>query len=130
VNVSNRNPRMQTVRIGIIGLGRMGANHLSAWTRTSGVEVIAVADPDPTRAAVMLAQNGAQDVTLHSEWSELLARDDIDAVSVVCPSSLHAEVSIAALEAGKHVLCEKPLAPSVEDAKAMVAAADAADCAG
>ncbi|MEJ7654264.1 MAG: Gfo/Idh/MocA family oxidoreductase [Chloroflexia bacterium] len=60
---------------------------------------------------------------LHADWEALLARDDLDVVSVCVPNSLHAPVTIRALETGRHVLCEKPLARTAAEAEAMVAAA-------
>jgi len=61
-----------------------------------------------------------------TDWREVIARDDIDIVDIVTPGDSHAEIAIAALEAGKHVLCEKPLANTVDEARAMVAAAEKA----
>ncbi len=61
-----------------------------------------------------------------TDWREVIARDDIDVVDIVTPGDTHAEIAIAALEAGKHVLCEKPLANTVAEAEAMTAAADRA----
>src|SRR5688500_17567215 len=58
-----------------------------------------------------------------TSWQDVVARDDVDLVDVCTPGDTHAEIAIAALEAGKHVLCEKPLANSVEEAEAMAAAA-------
>ena len=64
---------------------------------------------------------------LETDWRELIvARDDVDLVDICTPGDTHAEIAIAALEAGKHVLCEKPLANTVDEAEKMVAAADAA----
>lgn len=61
---------------------------------------------------------------IYTDYRELLARDDIDAVSVCVPNFLHKEITVAALQAGKHVLCEKPMAMNADEAKAMLAAAN------
>jgi UDP-N-acetylglucosamine 3-dehydrogenase len=122
---------MSDLRIGIIGLGRMGANHYNVWSRTAGVRVVAIADPDAARFAAVVGPAMADpgraerigDVAYHAHWQDLIARGDLDAVSIACPSSMHAEVAIAALDAGVHALVEKPLATTVPDAMAMSAAA-------
>jgi UDP-N-acetylglucosamine 3-dehydrogenase len=116
---------MADLAIGIIGLGRMGANHFNVWTRVDGAGVVAVADPDPDRLEEALI--GFPDVARHTDWRDLIARADLDAVCVVCPSPMHAEVATAALEAGLHVLIEKPVATTVEDA---IAVAEAGEKAG
>ncbi|MDQ8044904.1 MAG: Gfo/Idh/MocA family oxidoreductase [Solirubrobacteraceae bacterium] len=116
---------MTDLAIGIIGLGQMGANHFNVWTRVDGANVIAVADPDPARHEKVLL--GFPDVARHTDWHDLIARGDLDAVCVVSPSPTHAEVAIAALEAGLHVLIEKPIATTVEDA---IRVADAGEKAG
>ena len=64
--------------------------------------------------------------SVETDWRALIERDDIDLIDICTPGNTHAEIAIAALEAGKHVLCEKPLANSVEEAERMTAAADAA----
>ena len=115
---------MADLSIGIIGLGRMGANHFNVWTRTDGAHVVATADADAARMDQVLI--GHPDVARHTDWRDLLAREDLDAVTVACPSSMHAEVTLAALEAGLHVLVEKPVATTVEDALAVAAAAEVA----
>jgi len=94
------------MRVGIIGFGRAGRVHLDAWRAVAGVDVAAVSDPSP--AVVSAArQEGLQAVR---ESCELLAMPDLDAVSICAPPVEHAPLSIAALERGLHVLCEKPLA--------------------
>ncbi len=121
----------QRLRIAMVGHGFMGAAHSQAW-RTAprffdlGVEpemaVIVGRDPERTEAARV--QYGWQSAS--SDWRAVVADPDIDVVDIVSPGSSHVEIAIAALEAGKHVLCEKPLANTVEQAEAMTAAAAAA----
>ncbi|TCU86393.1 putative dehydrogenase [Curtobacterium sp. PhB191] len=121
----------QRLRIAMVGHGFMGAAHSQAW-RTAprffdlGVEpemaVIVGRDPERTEAARV--QYGWQAAS--TDWRAVVADPDIDVVDIVSPGSSHVEIAIAALEAGKHVLCEKPLANTVEQAEAMTAAAAAA----
>lgn len=114
---------MSELRVGVIGLGRMGGNHYHVWSRIDGVRVVAIAEPDTVRFHEIVGP-AAGDVDRHDTWAELLARGDVDAVSIVLPSSLHADAAIAAAEAGVHALVEKPLATTVPEAMAMAKAAD------
>jgi predicted dehydrogenase len=106
--------------VGVIGLGQMGARHLETWEHLPVARVVAVAEPDEDLAR---SRTGRRPIAWHAEWRALLERPDVDAVSVAAPSSLHAEIAIAALEAGKHVLVEKPIATRLEDGLRMGAAA-------
>jgi UDP-N-acetylglucosamine 3-dehydrogenase len=107
------------VRIGVIGIGAMGARHVETLERLDTAELVAVADPDRNRAAAVI---GRRPVAWHEDPSELLARDDLDAVCVATPSFSHAEIVLEALEAGLHVLVEKPIATELPDALRMAAA--------
>ncbi|WP_139197270.1 Gfo/Idh/MocA family protein [Curtobacterium sp. MCBA15_012] len=119
----------------MVGHGFMGAAHSQAW-RTAprffdlGVEpeMAVVVGRDAERAEAARAKYGWQ--TASTDWRQVVADPEIDVVDVVSPGSSHVEVAIAALEAGKHVLCEKPLANTVEEAEAMTAAATAAAARG
>lgn len=111
----------QPLRVGIIGMGGIGETHLKAYRQIEGVEVVALADPAEARLNLMAATYGVADK--YTDYHDLLARTDIDAVSVGTPNALHAPVTIAALESGKHVLCEKPLARSGAEGDTMVQAA-------
>ncbi|MFD0584730.1 Gfo/Idh/MocA family protein [Dactylosporangium darangshiense] len=112
----------------MVGYAFMGAAHSQAWRTVNRVfdlparaSMVAVCGRDAAKVAEAAARLGwAEAVT---DWRELIARDDIDVIDVCTPGDSHAEIAIAALEAGKHVLCEKPLANTVEEARAMVAAA-------
>jgi predicted dehydrogenase len=115
----------------MVGHAFMGNAHSQAW-RTAGrffdlplephMSVLVGRDAD--RAAEAATRLGWAESS--NDWHATVARDDVDLVDVCTPGDTHAEIAIAALEAGKHVLCEKPLANTVEEAEAMVAAADAA----
>jgi predicted dehydrogenase len=116
------------LRVGMVGYAFMGAAHSQAWRTVNRVfdlparaSMVAVCGRDAAKVAEAAARLGwAEAVT---DWRELIARDDIDVIDVCTPGDSHAEIAIAALEAGKHVLCEKPLANTVDEARAMVAAA-------
>jgi predicted dehydrogenase len=113
-------PSADALRVGIVGLG-IGRHHLRAYQQIPGVEVVAAADVDAERLQAVAGASGVPH--LYEDYAPLVANEDVDAVSVCTPNYLHAPVTIAALEHGKHVLCEKPLARTVEEGRAMVAAA-------
>ncbi|GGL98198.1 Gfo/Idh/MocA family protein [Nakamurella endophytica] len=106
------------LRVGILGAGYIAAAHADAWAVHPGAELVAVADPDPARAASLAGRYGAAAV---AGLAELLDRD-VDAVSVCTPSPTHADLAVAALAAGTHVLCEKPVARTLADADRIVEA--------
>lgn len=106
----------EQLRVAVIGSGDMGGRHVQGWQQ-SGHEVRAVADADQSRATQLADNYGVP--TVHNDYRETLALQEIDAVSVCLPLALHAPVTIDAANAGKHVFCEKPLAPSLADADAM-----------
>jgi predicted dehydrogenase len=102
------------VRVGVLGAGRWAERaHLPGWTRDPRAEVVAVCDVDRGLAEAAGKQFGAAMVS--DDYREVVARDDIDVVDVCTPSHTHFELSMAALEAGKHVLCEKPVAFDFRD---------------
>ncbi len=108
------------MRIGLIGCGGIGQLRAQAVAQSKGLHLSAVSDLDQGRATALAQRYGA---TVIADWRALVAHDQVDAVLVSTPPSLHAEMSIAALAAGKHVLCEKPLARSSDECQAMLAAA-------
>ena len=108
---------VRKIRIAIIGTGHRGWAHINVIkTGKVDVETVALADPTPEfrdRAATLVGSP----VATYSDYRKMLAEvRDLDGVLVVTPNFLHAEVTIAALERGLHVLCEKPMATSVADA--------------
>ncbi|GAP17795.1 Gfo/Idh/MocA family protein [Levilinea saccharolytica] len=112
------------IRIGIIGIGQIGRHHLKTYRTIPGVEVVAVAGRDPQRTAQAAQETGVAWWT--TDYHQLLAREDIDAVSICLHNHLHRPAAEAALRAGKHVYCEKPIAGTYADGLAMLAAAQAA----
>ena len=109
-----------TIRFGLIGCGRVAPRHAQSLTQLKQTDLVAVADIRPARAARFADEYHA---TAYADARDLLARADVDAVSICVPSGLHAQLAIDALEAGKHVLVEKPVALSLEDADRMIATA-------
>ena len=116
---------VQPLRVGVVGLGFAGTTALDAFSSLPGVEVVALAGQEQPRLDE-LAESRAVPNRYH-DWEDLVARDDLDIVSIGVPNHLHAPIGIAALRSGKHVFCEKPLAPTGELAQSMVDAAVAAD---
>lgn len=114
---------MENIRVGIIGVGQIGKQHLENYARIGGVDVIAAADIDEAELAGVAEKYRIPHT--YTDFRQLLARDDIDAVDVCLHNNYHAPVTIAALQAGKHVYCEKPIAGSYADGKAMLDAARA-----
>lgn len=105
------------VRIGVIGVGQIGKHHLSNYSKIEGAEIVAVADINGEEANRVAALYGIPSV--YTRFEDLLQRDDIQAVDVALHNNLHMPVTVAALRAGKHVYCEKPMAGSYRDAETM-----------
>lgn len=120
----NHSRPMSELSYGIIGCGVVGPLHAHAVAELPNARLTATCDVDRQRA-VSLAEKYAAPVVL-TDFRELIARPDIDAVCICTPHFLHAEMAISAARAGKHVLCEKPMAIKREDLDAMIAAADRA----
>lgn len=110
---------MSRLGVVIIGAGDMGARHARHWAE-AGARVVAVCDPDVARADAVAAPLGAE---AHATPEEVLERDEVQTVSVCTPTHLHVGFTVAALDAGKHVLCEKPVALTLADAYRMKEAA-------
>ena len=116
---------MSTVGIGVIGSGRISENHLQALGKLPDAKLICTADINPESAQGKAEKYGAKQWV--TDYHELLALPEVDAVVVCVPTFLHAEVVCAAAAAGKHVLCEKPIAMKMQDAVRMTEACAAAD---
>lgn len=120
-----------TLRVAMIGHAFMGNAHSQAWRTAPHFfslplrpELAVVVGRDADRAAEAAARLGWAESS--TDWREVVARDDIDLIDICTPGDTHAEIAIAALEAGKHVLCEKPLANTVAEAETMTVAAEKA----
>ena len=112
------------LKVGVIGTGSISHEHIKAYQKNPDVELYALCDIDGEKVKRMGEQYGVQ--RLYTDMHEMLALEELDAVSVCTWNAAHAPCTIAALEAGKHVLCEKPMAISADQAKAMKQAADKA----
>jgi predicted dehydrogenase len=125
----------EQLRVGMVGYAFMGAAHSQAWRTvnrafdlplSARMSVVCGRSPDGVSAAA--AKLGwAEHAT---DWRAVIARDDVDLIDICTPGDTHAEIALAALAAGKHVLCEKPLANTVAEAREMAAAAAAAQARG
>lgn len=124
-------PRGTTLGVGMVGYAFMGAAHSQAWRNAPRFfdlpltpDLAVLCGRDAAKAGAAAEKLGWRSV--ETDWRALLTRDDVALVDVCSPGDTHAEIAIAALEAGKHVLCEKPLANTVDEARAMAAAAEKA----
>jgi predicted dehydrogenase len=127
--------RGDELSVGMVGYAFMGAAHSQAWRNAPRFfdlplhpRMTGLAGRDATRVADAAHRLGWE--STETSWQALVERDDIDLIDVCTPGHTHAEIAIAALEAGKHVLCEKPLANTVEEAEAMNRAAEKAAVVG
>ncbi|OGV70706.1 MAG: hypothetical protein A2283_16615 [Lentisphaerae bacterium RIFOXYA12_FULL_48_11] len=121
------------MKVGIIGFGFMGRMHYRCWKAMEGVEVAAICDADPHAVTDPNKNKGniagavgdvdLQNISVYSDPSKMFADKKLDAVSITVPTFLHAPWTIKALEAGLHVLCEKPMALNLSEGKAMIDAA-------
>lgn len=111
------------MNIGLIGCGMAGSLRAEAVSRLPGFRLVVVSDVDGSRARALAQRFGA---AAESEWARLVRHEDVDAVIVSTPPPLHREMCIEALRCGKHVMCEKPLAPSPEKCREIVDAAERA----
>ncbi|HEX9359524.1 MAG TPA: Gfo/Idh/MocA family oxidoreductase [Streptosporangiaceae bacterium] len=125
----------ESLGVGMVGYAFMGAAHSQAWRTAPHAfdlplrpVLAALCGRDPGATAAAARRYGFEGT--ETDWHALLERDDIQLIDVCTPGDSHAEISIAALDAGKHVLCEKPMANSVAEAEAMAAAAARAQARG
>ncbi len=114
---------MSPIRFGIAGVGNIAPVHATAIRETAGAELVAVVDRDPDRLCAFADQEG---VRCYHDYEEFLRCDDVDVVAICTPHDLHLPMTVAAAAAGKHVLCEKPMARSVAECDEMIAACEQA----
>ncbi len=113
---------LNILKVGIIGCGSIAQHrHLPEYEVNPYVQIVAVCDSNKKRAKKIANNYG---VNMYTDYNELINCEELDAVSVCTPNHLHASISIAALQAGIHVLCEKPMATSKADAEMMIRAAE------
>lgn len=104
--------------IGLIGAGLFGQRHAQAYSRHWAVDFVGVCDLDDDRAREIAQSYGAQMST--TDYTELLSNPAIEAISIATPDHLHRDIAVACAQAGKHLLIEKPLATTIEDAQAIL----------
>jgi len=114
---------MKKLRVGVIGLG-FGRSHIEGYQSHPDAEVVAVADMNVDLARKICAQHAIP--AHYTEAGQMLAREALDVVSIAVPNRLHRPLTLEALQAGCHVLCEKPMAMNADEAREMLAAAEAA----
>ncbi|MDD3042730.1 MAG: UDP-N-acetylglucosamine 3-dehydrogenase [Methanosarcinaceae archaeon] len=107
------------IRVGVVGTGAMGKNHVRIYSEMDGVELAGISDVDRERVEAMAAEYGTKPFT---DYKQMFS-GGLDAVSIVVPTKLHKQVVLDALEAGLHVLVEKPIADTLENAELMIEAA-------
>jgi len=113
---------MEKIKAAVIGAGNWGEVHALAYARHPGVELAAICDLDRARAEALAEKYGAAEAL--ADYREVMARDEITAVSVATPDITHTDIAVAAAAAGKHVLVEKPLATTMEDCRRTIEAAE------
>ncbi len=115
---------MSEIGVGLIGAGLIGDQHALAFQRVKGARLVAVADPATSRARRLADTYGVPEA--YDDYRRVLERADVDMVCVGAPNNTHREIVVAAAAAGKHVVCEKPLARTLADAREMLDAAERA----
>lgn len=114
----------EPVRIGMIGAGFIAGYHLDGLRAAGGAEVRVIAGRTPEKTAALAARHGI--AATSTDWRDVLARDDIDAVVITTPDDTHPEIAIAAAAAGKHILLQKPMARTADECRRIIAATQAA----
>ena len=112
----------KTLKVGVIGVGGIARTHFPGWKESIHAEMIAFADTD----GKILKQRGKEEgiTLLYDDPRELIRNPDIDIVDICTPNAYHARLAISAMQAGKHVICEKPLAPTPAEIRKMIAVRD------
>jgi len=111
-------------RIGIVGSGFVASVHAEALKRVPAAELVAVASPTEEHVRAFARRHAIRHA--YTDYRQLLAREDIDLITVACPNYLHRDVTVEAAGAGKHVVCEKPLAMNLGECDEMIEACRAA----
>lgn len=122
----SENTTGRALRVGVVGLGWAGQQHMKAYDGIEGVDLVAIAGQEDDLRSELGERYDIDESLRFVDYTDLLKVEGLDAVSIAVPTFLHAPIAIAALEAGLHVLTEKPIAASVPDAEKMVAAARSA----
>ena len=115
---------MSKLKVGIVGVGGIARTHIPGWQASADADLVAGSDISEEVLQRFGEENGVD--KLHADPEALFSDPDIDIIDICTPNMYHAPLAIAALEAGKHVICEKPLAPTPDDIRQMIAARDQA----
>ncbi len=110
------------LKVGVIGVGGIAGSHFPGWKASPDAELVGMADPVAAVLERVAKEHGI--TKTYEKPEDLIADPDIDIIDICTPSAYHAPLAIAALNAGKHVICEKPLAPTPDDINAMIEARD------
>src|ERR671933_312693 len=108
------------INVGVIGVGNMGLHHARNYSEIASARLCAVSDFDLQRAQAVAARYGGN---AYRDYNEMLAREPLDAVSIAVPTHLHYRVASNVIQAGVHLLVEKPLAATLAEAESLVAEA-------
>lgn len=111
------------IRVGVVGLGYAGSTHMKAFAQNPASQLVAIAGKETDRLESLGKEYSVEKTA--EDWESLVADSSLDAISIATPNSLHHPIAVAALNSGKHVFCEKPLAITAQQAQEMVAAAEA-----
>jgi predicted dehydrogenase len=112
----------KVLKVGVIGVGGIAGTHFPGWRDSRDAEVVALADLDEKTLARVGKEQGV--TQLYAKPEDLIADKELDIIDICTPNMYHTPLTVAALEAGKNVICEKPLAPTPADVKTMIAARD------
>ena len=115
------------LRAGVIGLGWAGQQHMTAYTDAADVDLVALAGMETESLRHFAAAYGLPEEHTYADWQDLIDHEQLDLLSIAAPTTLHAPIAIAALDAGIHVLSEKPMAENADAARLMVGAAERND---
>ena len=116
-----KNTKMEIIRVGMIGCGGIAnQKHMPSLAKIEGVEMTAFFDSDPQRAKEAAGKYGSGEATVYTDLDQLLKDSSIEVVHICTPNKTHAKIAIAAMRAGKHVMCEKPMAATAGEAWEMV----------
>jgi UDP-N-acetylglucosamine 3-dehydrogenase len=107
-------------KAGVIGVGAMGRHHARVYSELDETELVAVADVDPARVEAMARRYR---VRTYADYREMLARERLDLVSIAVPTQFHLATALDVIEAGVHLLVEKPIASTVDEGRAIIEAA-------
>ncbi len=117
----------KSLRAGVVGLGWAGQQHMAAYAGAEGVELVGLAGMEDAALATLGDQYGVATEHRYHDWLDLVENGELDVISIATPTTLHRPIAVAALDAGLHVLSEKPMAENGDAAREMVEAAERSD---